>query len=119
MDYNKRAEAFGFAPRESIIKTAALPDVIFLDVRSDGEISAGKLRTGSKTWKHSQCTTSSAPQLETKAASVLPDKSAPVIVYCGSGKRASIAKNVLESQGYENVLNAGGLGDLGYLDGLE
>jgi rhodanese-related sulfurtransferase len=39
----------------------------------------------------------------------------PVIVYCGSGKRAAKAKEVLEGKGYLKVLNAGAFGDLTYL----
>lgn len=41
--------------------------------------------------------------------------SAPVIVFCRSGRRAVKAKEVLEQKGYTRVLNAGGLKDLTYL----
>ena len=40
---------------------------------------------------------------------------APVVIFCGSGRRAGKAKEVLEQKGYTNVLNAGGLKDLTYL----
>ena len=38
--------------------------------------------------------------------------SAPVIVFCRSGRRAGKAKETLEQLGYTKVLNAGGLEDL-------
>jgi rhodanese-related sulfurtransferase len=41
--------------------------------------------------------------------------SAPVIVFCRSGRRAAKAKEVMEQMGYTKVLNAGGLKDLTYL----
>ena len=42
----------------------------------------------------------------------LPDKSAPIICFCGVGGRVVGAKKALEAAGYANVLNAGGLCDL-------
>ena len=36
------------------------------------------------------------------------DKSAPIMVHCQSGLRASKAKTFLEAKGYTNVLNGGG-----------
>lgn len=38
--------------------------------------------------------------------------SAPVIIYCASGRRASKAEQVLKSKGYTKVYNAGGLADM-------
>ena len=43
-------------------------------------------------------------------------RAAPVIVYCGTGKRAALAKNILESKHYTNVYNAGAFKDIGYLE---
>ena len=40
------------------------------------------------------------------------DKAKPVVVYCGSGGRASKAKAQLEKAGYTNVVNGGGYDDL-------
>lgn len=44
-----------------------------------------------------------------KIAGVVSDKDAPVYLYCGSGRRAGIAKETLEQMGYTNVTNAGGI----------
>lgn len=35
-----------------------------------------------------------------------------IIVYCRSGNRSGKAKSVLESAGYKNVLNGGGINDM-------
>jgi len=40
--------------------------------------------------------------------SVVPDKNATIQLYCGSGRRAGIAKETLENMGYRNVVNEGG-----------
>jgi phage shock protein E len=37
---------------------------------------------------------------------------APIIIFCRSGRRAGKAKEHLEQKGYTNVLNAGGLTDI-------
>lgn len=40
---------------------------------------------------------------------------APVVIHCASGMRGTKAKEILEGQGYTNVVNAGGFKDLEYL----
>jgi rhodanese-related sulfurtransferase len=44
----------------------------------------------------------------------LPDSSldTPITVYCRSGARAGVAKNILEQAGFTHVTNAGGLSDV-------
>jgi len=39
------------------------------------------------------------------------DMKKPIVVYCGSGKRAARAKTILQSQGYDAVTNLGGIDD--------
>lgn len=114
-DFNSRAEMFGIASEPEVMKLANKPNVIFLDVRSDDEIADAKLIT-SKTWVHSNVTPMAAPELESNPEAVVgDDKEVPIVIYCGSGKRANKALEVLKSQGYTNVVNAGGLGDVDYL----
>ena len=38
-----------------------------------------------------------------------PDKNTPIRVYCKSGGRAERAKEILESMGYTDVTNIGGI----------
>ena len=47
-------------------------------------------------------------EIEAKASSVLPDKSARILVYCNTGQRARAASEKLYSMGYKNVRYIGG-----------
>jgi phage shock protein E len=106
---------FMFASPQDVKGALANPKTTVLDVRRVDEIlDSGFLKTD-RQWVHAQCTLTECPLLNVAAESLIPDKNAPVVIYCASGKRAGKAKEVLESLGYANVLNAGGLGDLGYL----
>ncbi|MCC6274839.1 MAG: rhodanese-like domain-containing protein [Leptospiraceae bacterium] len=42
----------------------------------------------------------------------LGDKSKPIIVYCASGGRSASAAHMLKANGFADVINAGGLGDM-------
>ena len=39
-------------------------------------------------------------------------KDSPILVYCHSGRRSSMARLTLEQQGYKNILDGGGMEDL-------
>jgi len=39
-------------------------------------------------------------------------KESPIIVYCRSGNRSGMVKNFLESAGFKDVVNGGGLHDM-------
>ncbi|MHC1717546.1 MAG: rhodanese-like domain-containing protein [Acidaminococcaceae bacterium] len=56
-------------------------------------------------------------EIEAKAASLLPDKNAAIIVYCRSGRRSEIAAKSLVKLGYTNVADMGAISDWKY--GLE
>jgi len=47
-------------------------------------------------------------RVESEVEQVLPDKSAPVVVYCRTGRRSALAAQVLEKLGYEDVRNLEG-----------
>jgi phage shock protein E len=93
------------------------PQCTVVDARGIDEIQKqGYYAPVSSRWVHAPCSLSEAPLLSAASASLLPDKEAPVVIYCASGKRATFAKQVLEEQGYTHVLNAGGFpGDMEYL----
>lgn len=40
---------------------------------------------------------------------ILPDKSAPIILYCASGGRSKLAAKLLKYQGYEKVYDFGSI----------
>lgn len=46
--------------------------------------------------------------LEMQAESVLPDKEAPVVLYCGGGNRSALAAATLKQLGYSNVRHMSG-----------
>ena len=75
------------------------PDAVLLDVREPEEYRAGHI-PGSINY--------SVRNLET-TCSALPDENAPVYVYCQSGRRSGQAKKILESAGFTNVTNLGGI----------
>ena len=49
-----------------------------------------------------------------KAAEMLPDKNALILVYCRSGRRATSAAILLVSMGYTNIYDFGGIIDWSY-----
>ena len=75
---------------------------ILLDVRSPEEYASGYLQ-GALNIPHDR--------IGTEIAAVVPDKSAQVILYCRSGRRANTALEVMRAMGYTNVSNFGGLED--------
>lgn len=48
-------------------------------------------------------------QVQEKAAAALPDKDAPILVYCRTGRRSEAAGLILLGKGYRNVKNLGGI----------
>lgn len=79
----------------------AHPGAAILDVRTEDEYITGHLE---------------AAQLlpfdeidEFSASAVLPDKSAPVLIYCRSGRRSAIAARRLSALGYAQLFDLGGL----------
>ena len=83
----------------------AAPDrnnAVLLDVRSQEEYASGHLQ-GARNIPHDR--------IGEEISTVVPDRSAPVILYCRSGRRADTALKTMRSLGYENVLNYGGLED--------
>ena len=105
------------APADAIRRALADPSTTLVDARSVGEIEqhgyySNNNNNAHHRWVHAEATPQNAPLLQVAAAALLPDKEAPVVIYCASGIRATTCKNVLEQQGYTNVLNAGGLADL-------
>ncbi len=79
-----------------------LNTAVLLDVRSPEEYASGYLQ-GALNIPHDQ--------INAEIAAVVPDKSAQVILYCRSGRRAKTALETLRAMGYTDVSNFGGLED--------
>uniref|UniRef100_A0A7S2EXN5 Rhodanese domain-containing protein n=1 Tax=Trieres chinensis TaxID=1514140 RepID=A0A7S2EXN5_TRICV len=114
-DYAERAQQWGMAPKDEI-RTAVEsdPKSVFVDVRSPQELEEATLKN--RPFVHAHCTMSDTSNIMAKADEILPDKNATVVVFCAVGGRSSKAKAALESMGYTNVYNGGGLKDIDYLD---
>lgn len=51
-------------------------------------------------------------QIEKRAAELGDDKNRPIVVYCRSGNRSSIAKKTLQKLGFTDVIDGGGIQSL-------
>lgn len=91
----------------SLLSVVALAEPVWIDVRSAGEYSEGHL---------SQAVNIPHDEIGEQVESVVADREADIHVYCGSGRRAGLAKDTLESMGYSNVTNRGGYEDVKHLD---
>ena len=83
---------------ESVTQT-----VFVIDVRSDQEFNEEHI-DGAIHIPHTQ--------IAERIAEVTDDKDARIILYCAVGGRAGRAKGVLDSMGFKNVENGGGLSDM-------
>jgi rhodanese-related sulfurtransferase len=81
------------------------PDIILLDVRTEGEYKAEHIPGA---------TLLPVDSLTEEAASVIPDKDAVYIVYCRSGNRSATAALMLIDLGYTKVYDMGGIIDWPY-----
>jgi len=81
------------------------PSVIVLDVREQTEYDAGHIPNA---------TLLPLGQIEQRAAEVLPDKDASILVYCRSGRRSKAGAETLIGLGYTNVLDMGGISSWPY-----
>ena len=80
-------------------------DVIVLDVRTEEEFNEGHVPGAIRL---------EAEDFPDRAADVLPDKNAVILVYCRSGNRSRTASLLLNDMGYVNVYDFGGIRDWPY-----
>ncbi len=76
------------------------PDVYLLDVRTEAEYRQGHLE-GSLLLP--------VDELKERAYQELPNKKTPVLLYCRSGNRSAQAAVILKEQGYNLVIDLGGI----------
>lgn len=75
-------------------------DILVIDNRSAGEFNSGHI-DGAILIPFNE--------IGAKIASVAKSKDTPIALYCRSGSRSSVALRTLESMGYTNVVNYGGM----------
>jgi len=91
------------------VKTIAIPEVArkleakesfhFIDVREDDE------------WRQEHCRGArhlGRGVLERDIETEIPDKNAPIVLYCGGGFRSALAADNIQKMGYTNVLSMEG-----------
>jgi len=78
------------------ISKAKAGELVVIDVREPSEYKAGHVPYAK-----------SLPRglMEFKIAKLVPDKATPIVIYCKSGGRGSLATLRLTTMGYENVKN--------------
>ncbi|MFP4117740.1 MAG: rhodanese-like domain-containing protein [Candidatus Woesearchaeota archaeon] len=86
----------------TILTEAKTDDQIMIDVRTREEHMDERI-PGSLLIPHDQ--------IRTRIESEAPDKDSEIYVYCRTGRRSSIAKRELESMGYTDVADIGGIID--------
>lgn len=89
----------GEVDQSAALHTLVLADTVLIDVRSADEFASGAL-PGAQLIPHDQ--------ISAHIAAIVPDKNTPVVLYCRSGRRSSMAQDELHAMGYTHVLNAGG-----------
>lgn len=97
------AQAAAAKPAEKTAAQPAKAKGIWIDVRTPEEFKEGHLK---------DAVNIPVDQIGTRIGSVSPDKSAPVNLYCRSGRRSEAALQELKKMGYTNVTNHGGYQDL-------
>jgi phage shock protein E len=94
-----RARIKEVAPDEAAALIEA--GAVVIDVREKEECSGARIEGAVNV---------SRGVLEMRVGEVVPDKSAPVVCYCGGGNRGALATDTLGRMGYRNVVSiAGGL----------
>jgi phage shock protein E len=79
------------------------PNSVLIDVRSAEEFAAGAI-TGAQQVGHEE--------IADRISAIAPAKDTPIVLYCRSGRRASVAEESLRAMGYSNLINAGGYDEL-------
>ena len=79
--------------------------MIVLDVRTHAEYDSGHIK---------DAVLLDSGDVSAKAATVLPDKNATILVYCRSGNRSATASKLLIEMGYTKVMDFGGIIDWPY-----
>lgn len=90
--------------REFLTKFKTTPDAVLLDVRTPGEVAAGKVEGAVNIDFFS-------PQFAAKAGKL--DKNKTYFIYCRSGNRSANACKVMHNMGFTKLYNlAGGVNAL-------
>jgi phage shock protein E len=107
--YAMRQDSFGLEDKRVLAEIAKKENVVFVDARSMEEIAEAAL---DRPYVHGNFILQEDLQ---HLHQILPNNSAPIVVFCKVGGRAKKVCDILEKNGYTNVSNAGGLADVDFL----
>ncbi|MDH4584914.1 rhodanese-like domain-containing protein [Pseudomonas sp. BN415] len=93
----------GETDQAAAIEALRQPNAILIDVRTPEEVAEGTL-PGARNIGYED--------IGQRIAEAAPDKNTPIVLYCRSGRRSSIAQDSLQELGYSRVINGGGYLDL-------
>ena len=80
-------------------RLAAGETFVFVDVREDGEFTAGHAAGAVHIGKG---------VIERDIEAKVPDPATPIVLYCGGGFRSALAADTLQKMGYTNVVSMDG-----------
>ncbi len=80
-------------------------EVIIVDVRTPEEFASGYIE---------DALLLPVDDIPSRAAEVLPDTTATILLYCRSGRRSALAGHALVEMGYTRILDFGGIQDWPY-----
>lgn len=96
---NKAYTAISAAEGKQMLESG---EAMLVDVREQSEYDEGHI---------SGAVLLPLGQIESRAAEMLVDKKAKIIVYCRSGRRSAEAAKKLADMGYSNIFDMGGIQD--------
>ena len=102
-DRASRIERWGVATNEEIRAAIQAPDLVWLDVRTSNETAEKPLPSSLKI-KHCTVTMFTTKALAEQAPTLLPTKTAPLMIFCSGGGRADEARKCLRGLGYTGAI---------------
>ena len=91
----------------ALVQRALAGEVTLIDIREPGEIAATGIAKGALRIPLATLRMKADPASPECHPDLTTDR--PVVIYCASGARASMAKGMLDGFGYAEVHNLGGL----------
>lgn len=91
------------APAQAAAKPTAGQQTLWIDVRTPAEFAQGHLQGAINI---------PLDEIARNIASQAPDKDTPIALYCHSGRRSGLARQILQGMGYTAVSNQGSYAEL-------
>jgi rhodanese-related sulfurtransferase len=101
-DGDKTMEYLKISAEEAKAMLDVNADAVLLDVRTEEEFTERHIPGAVLLPDY---------EITAKAADMLPDKNALILIYCRTGRRSANAANELIEMGYTNVYDFGGIND--------